>query len=260
MEVSPQKSKYESYDSITLTAVPSAGYTFESWTGEIGGIDPEQNPVIFVMGNDLDNNRHFTANFALSDVRYSVTAIAEPSGGGSIESLPEQTAEGYLVNETVTLRAVADEGYVFSHWTGDLGGVEESRTILVSENKSVTAVFNPKVTVYCSPSEGGSYVVEPESPGGYTVGTEVTISVEAAKGYRFVGWEGDASGSDRSITLTMDEPRTVTARFAERSSSSTWWLWVILGLVGLFGALVLVRLAYARMNRGVLDEPEQLDD
>jgi hypothetical protein len=143
---------------------------------------------------------------------------------------------------------------------GDLAGSENPRTVLVSEDKSFTAIFNPMVTTYCSPYEGGSVALEPaQSSNEYDAGTDATIRATAAKGYRFLSWEGDASGSDRSITITVDEPKSIGARFVGQSPSR-WWLWVTIGLIGLLGALILLRLVYARMNRGVLDEPSQPDD
>lgn len=173
---------------------------------------------------------------------------------------PEQPAGGYQVNEKVTVSAVAQVGYVFNRWTGDLAGTENYRTILVGEDKSLTAIFNSTLTIYCSPSEGGSVALEPaQSINGYAAGTEAAISAKASKGYRFVTWEGDASGSDRAIKITVDEAKTITARFAEQSSSR-WWLWVILGLGCLFGALIILRLVYARMNREALDETQYPDE
>jgi uncharacterized repeat protein (TIGR02543 family) len=244
-----------------LTVVPSAGYVFDNWSGQTQGIAGlHQNPVSFLMGDRTDDNRVITANFTPSDLRYSVTAIVEPSGGGSVRFQSAQTSDGYAVNQSISVLAVAQTGYVFSRWMGDLAGSENPRTILVSEDKSITAIFNPTVTVYCSPSEAGSVALEPaQSINGYAAGTEALISARAKKGYRFVSWEGDESSSDRSITITVDAPKTITARFVEQSQSR-WWLWVILGSVGLCCALVLLRVVNARMNRGVEDEPPEPDE
>jgi uncharacterized repeat protein (TIGR02543 family) len=207
-----------------------------------------------------DANRAITANFTPSDVYYSISTVLEPSSGGSVRLDPEQPSDGYPVNENVTVFAVPQTGYVFSLWTGDLRGKTNPRTILVSGDKAITAIFNPTVTTYCSPSAGGSVVLDPaHSSNGYDAGTEVTISAKPAKGYRFVGWDGDLSGSAKSVTITVNEAKTTTAKFAEESASR-WWLWVILSVGGLFGALILVRLVYARMNRGALDAPQQPDE
>jgi hypothetical protein len=212
------------------------------------------------MGDSPDNNRAMIANFIPSDLRYTLTASSEPSGGGSIAFQPDQQSGGYPVNTSVTVRAVEQTGYVFSRWVGDLAADENPRTILVSEDKSITAIFNPTVTMYSSPSEGGSVALQPaQSSKGYAAGTQVTMTAEPAKGYRFVSWEGYMSTSANPITVTVDAPKAVTAKFVEQSHSR-WWLWVILGVGGLFGALILLRLVYARMNRGALDETQYPDE
>jgi hypothetical protein len=213
-----------------------------------------------VIGDLWDNEQDITANFIPSDLRCAVTAIPQPSAGGSVEVWPTQPVDGYPVNQSISVLAVTQTGYVFRRWMGDLAGSVNPRIVLVSENKSFTAIFNPMVATYCSPSEGGSVALEPaQSSNGYDAGTDVTVRATAAKGYRFLSWEGDASGSDRSVTITVDEPKTIRARFVGQSPSR-WWLWVIISLIALLGALILLRLAYARVNRGALDEPSQPDD
>jgi uncharacterized repeat protein (TIGR02543 family) len=254
------QSKYDHLANVTLTALPSAGYIFESWSGHTDGInDVSQNPIIFRMGDRLDDDRVITANFAPSDLHHKVSVFTTPEVGGSVSLQPAQPAEGHRINESVSVFAVANPGYVFSRWSGAIAGSDNPRSIRVSEDKSITAIFNPTITIYCSPSQGGSVSLQPESPNGYDAGTKVTLSARSAKGYRFVGWDGDLAGSSKSVTITVDQAKTITARFAEESSSR-WWLWAMIGVGGLFGALVLVRLAYARMSRAALEERGQYDD
>ena len=180
-------------DDITLTAAPSVGCVFEDWTGEVDVIaNTSENPVTFKMGTNPDFNRVITANFALSNLRYTVSTTVEPARGGSVTLVPKQPAEGYRVNESVSVYAKPDgSGWVFSGWRGDLYGNDNPRTFLVSKDKSVTAIFTQ---VY------------------------------------------DISSTEQS--------------------SFPWWLWVIAGLGGLFGLVILVRLLYSRMNRSEWDEPE----
>jgi len=138
------KDKYPAVDYVTLTATPSAGYDFDSWSGQTEGIaELHQNPVTFLMGDRTDNNRVMTANFIQSDLRYTVIAACEPSGGGSVMLSPEQPLDGYLLNQSVSVLATAQTGYVFSQWSGDLVGSENPQTFLVSSNKTITAVFVP---------------------------------------------------------------------------------------------------------------------
>jgi len=47
----------------------------------------------------------------------------------------------YEADSTVTLTAVPDTGAVFDHWEGDATGTSPTVDILMSSDKSVTAVF-----------------------------------------------------------------------------------------------------------------------
>jgi uncharacterized repeat protein (TIGR02543 family) len=49
----------------------------------------------------------------------------------------------------------------------------------------------------------------------YTIGTNATLTATPALGYVFSGWTGDASGTENSLTLTMDIDKTVGASFAQ---------------------------------------------
>lgn len=245
---------------MTLTAVPAAGYVFGGWSGQTEGIgDLSQNPVTFQMGDRADNNRVITAGFVESNMLCSVAASAEPSNGGSIQLQPAQPANGYPVNQDVSARAIAQSGYIFSHWTGDLNGIENPRSLRADEDKSLTAVFNPTVTILTSPTEAGSVLLEPQSMRGYPAGTEVELTAKASKGYRFLSWEGDVSGSNSSITITVDQPVTITASFVAEAPSR-WWLWFLLGLAGLLGALVLSRLTYVRITGRARQESYWTDE
>ncbi|MFN2115694.1 MAG: InlB B-repeat-containing protein, partial [Anaerolineae bacterium] len=44
-------------------------------------------------------------------------------------------------------------------------------------------------------------------------GTEVTLTASAAAGYRFIGWEGDLSGSDITGSVSVGPDKSVVARF-----------------------------------------------
>jgi hypothetical protein len=50
---------------------------------------------------------------------------------------------------------------------------------------------------------------------GYRYGEQVTLTAEPALGYRLVRWRGSATGSASSVTVTMNEYRSVVADFEE---------------------------------------------
>lgn len=64
----------------------------------------------------------------------------------------------------------------------------------------------------------GNVVLSPIG-GTYQEGTEVTLTAQTLNGSEFLGWSGDASGTDAKITIVMDSDKEVTAEFS--SSSST---------------------------------------
>ena len=73
-----------------------------------------------------------------------------------------------------------------------------------------------------SDARGGSLQLQYGAPdlsrgdwtGTWIAGVPVTLNAEPALGWRFVRWEGDASGTDPHLTLTPETDTTVTAVFA----------------------------------------------
>ncbi len=61
------------------------------------------------------------------------------TSGGSIGYSPK--ASSYAAGTVVSLHANADDGYIFSHWSGDASGTEDDITIRMDGNRSVTAHF-----------------------------------------------------------------------------------------------------------------------
>ena len=191
-----------------MTAVPCEGYQFENWAGDVSGTEAT---VTFTM----DRSRTITANFAVSSVRYVITVASIPSSGGSVILDPNQS--DYLVNQTVSAAACPSEGYVFSHWSGDLTGSSSPASLLVNDNKSIMAVFNPLLEVREAPADGGRVEASPSTTGGYALGTVVSLNARPALGYLFKEWTGEVAGipdvSKSAVIVTMDTPRTLTANF-----------------------------------------------
>ena len=52
----------------------------------------------------------------------------------------------------------------------------------------------------------------------YDHGTEVTLTPQAGSGAAFAEWQGDATGSDDPLTVTMDGTKTITAIFNSTSA------------------------------------------
>ena len=70
------------------------------------------------------------------------TLTVDPTTNGSIEVSPEATDNKYLLGTEVTLTAVADNGFKFMSWTGDVTGDSATQTLTMDADKTVGATFD----------------------------------------------------------------------------------------------------------------------
>ena len=81
----------------------------------------------------------YTADFMTQNL---LTTSVSPSSGGSVTVNPTSPDGYYNSGTPVELRAVANSGYVFYSWQGDLAGMTNPQSIVMSAPRSVTAVFS----------------------------------------------------------------------------------------------------------------------
>lgn len=80
-------------------------------------------------------------NLRIEEHSLSVTT----SGNGSVDVVPNQ--DTYSFGQQVTLTAMADPGWVFSGWSGDLAGNDNPVTLTISGDHKVTATFADSATL-----------------------------------------------------------------------------------------------------------------
>lgn len=150
-------------------------------------------------------NQDYTASF----VQYQLTISV--GTGGTTDPLPGTYTYNY--GTEVSIKAIADSGYKFSGWSGDVSGTTNPLTITMYANKSIKANFIRQYTLIIAAGTGGT--TNPAS-GTYTYdsGTQVTITAVANSGYKFTGWSGSVSGTTNPITITMDSDKSITASFS----------------------------------------------
>jgi uncharacterized repeat protein (TIGR02543 family) len=112
----------------------------------------------------------------------------------------------------VTLTAVPAQDYSFSGWKGDAKGAANPVTVTMDKDKTVTADFDPLTFTLEIKAKNGSVTVSPKKEK-YNKGESVTLTAVPASGYSFKNWKGDAKGGAASVTITMNENKTVTANF-----------------------------------------------
>ncbi len=185
---------------VTLTATPDYGYSFQEWSGDLTGAD---NPVTI----SIDSNMTITALFTeLPRYTLSVNAV-----NGSVTLDPEGGT--YYEGTVVNLTAIPDTGYRFVIWTGDISGNEPSASVTMNKDMSVSAGFMelPKYLI-TTDAINGTIVLDPEG-GRYYQGTEVSLQAIPDNGYEFSNWSGDLSGTSPEETIIVNNHLFVSAIF-----------------------------------------------
>ncbi|MEM1563025.1 MAG: DUF2341 domain-containing protein [Candidatus Bathyarchaeia archaeon] len=190
-------------DIVKLTAVPNVGWSFSNWTGDLTG---NQNPTTIIM----NGNKKVTAVF--TQCRYNLTITIAGKGNVTVE--PYKTA--YTYGENVTLTAIADSGWMFVGWGGDVSSNENPITIMMDGNKSITATFvlREGYTLTINISGNGAVNKDPNYEV-YTYGENVTLIAVPDPGWKFIGWSGDITGNRNPYSIVMDGNKTVYATFIQ---------------------------------------------
>jgi len=173
------------------------------------------NASAVTVGEGLSTGIDF--NFRIT---YNYTLILAASGRGTTD--PSLGIHTFCEEKEVTITAIPDTDYGFSHWSGNIPqGYETDNplTITVDSDKSITANFvQLKCTLSISSDMGGT--TDP-SPGSYKydTGTQVSVTAIPNSGYQFSEWSGNVFGTSNPITITMDEDKSVTAHFTALPST-----------------------------------------
>ena len=70
---------------------------------------------------------------------FSIELLAQPLAGGSVSGAGE-----FSSGSSRTLTATPNDGYTFSHWSGDVNGSSNPISIVLSSQVSLTANFESK--------------------------------------------------------------------------------------------------------------------
>jgi Divergent InlB B-repeat domain len=157
-------------------------------------------------------------NSSIFEPALATFSLAASTTNGSIQLNP--SGGTYAEGTQVTVTALANNGYSFGSWGGDLSGSTNPQTITMDSNKTVTASFSQTTYTLTETSPNGSVTFNP--PGGvYTNGQVVTVTANPDNGYSFGSWGGDLNGSTNPQTITMDGNKTITASFSQTTYTLT---------------------------------------
>ena len=190
--VTPGSGSYRAGSEISLTATPFDSYTFTDWSGDIISSD---NPVSFTLDSSMNIRANYTGV-------YRLTTQAE---NGRVDT------SGGLFNEgtSISLHAIADSGYAFSQWTGDITSNENPVELVMDSDKEIRALF-VKLYKLTTAAEFGTIDT---SGGTFPADSELYLTVTPDSGYVFDHWSGDIAGNDNPVRIVFTSDKYVVANF-----------------------------------------------
>jgi murein tripeptide amidase MpaA len=156
---------------------------------------PLSNPVRYVtFASDSDARGDFYVDNVFSPAidRHKLTITVE--GNGSVTIVPAESS--YADGTEVELTAVADSGWYFSEWSGDLTGSQTPINIIMNGDKTITATFNEipaNFTIVVLPD---TQFYSESYPGIFDNQTQWIVDNAAGMNILFVLHEGDLVNND----------------------------------------------------------------
>ena len=201
--ISSSGGTYQEGDTVTITATPNTGYTFNNWTG---GVESSSNEITLTVNTDITVTANFNAN--------QYTLNVNSGTGGSVSS----SGGTYNYGDTVTITATPNTGYTFNNWTGGSSSSNSEITVTINSDLSLSAGFTARQTVslQVNNDNGGvlNYTGNFGSSGSVPSNTNqsitlyenetITFSVTYNLGWYLDSWGGDLSGNEDSKSVTLD--------------------------------------------------------
>jgi uncharacterized repeat protein (TIGR02543 family) len=155
------------------------------------------------------------ATFTQNEYSLTVTMV----GNGNVVKDPDQAT--YHYGDIVELTAIADPGWTFSHWDGDLTGSTNPDYLTITDNMDVEATFTQNEYTLTIIIDGQGTVIKDPNQTTYTYNTIVELTAVADPNWIFSSWSGDLTGNENPDTITMTGNKTVTAHFILTGEDTT---------------------------------------
>jgi hypothetical protein len=215
---------FEPGDSVSLTAVPDPGYTFNGWTTTgipAGTINPASTTVSFAMNGNYSIHADFKR-----DVPVTYTLQVSSDVGGHVT--PAEGSFTHNPGTWVVLRALADPGYTFDGWTttgipaGTINLASPAVWFAMNGNYTIHAKFKRDVPVSYTlevSSGAGGHVIPAEGSSTHRPGSLVSLTALADAGYIFDGWTttgipaGSVNPASPTVSFAMNGNYSFHANF-----------------------------------------------
>lgn len=131
-----ENKKYEAGYNIYLVDQNTAFKANENWQTDylVDNVHPSS------VGYSVMANVFFNVLRTVAFPELTLTLLVNPEGGGNVNADPDK--DNYFYNERVTLTAVPNANYEFSHWSGDIDiNSSNPRSIIMIRDRTIVANF-----------------------------------------------------------------------------------------------------------------------
>ncbi len=220
---------YDEGEVVTVEAMSAEGWYFNNWTGDYGG-EQENECINITMDEDKEVTAHFKEHEAYFEVEIidydeevkigeDITVEYSVINTGGFEGTQDIVlfldGDAVKTKTDITLKTGEEYESEFT-WEAEESGEQEFEVrssddashgiIMIKETVSYTLTAN---------IEGeGEVDIDPDE-NKYENGTKVTLTAVPEEGWYFEEWTGDHTGSEKEITITMNDDKNITATFEE---------------------------------------------
>ena len=213
-------------EQLTLESGSSISYSREISTGSnivlswITGTSTYQcsfdikfdNGVLIYHGASLNSsfNHELNINCAVATASHTITAVADPEEGGTVEG-----AGTYDAGTVITLTATPNAGYSFVHWkeNGTAVSSDANYSFIVSADRNLVAFFSLPLTVSVTTNmaAGGTAT----GAGTFNYGNYCTLRATPNEGYLFLNWSknGEVVSCNANYSFAVTEEAEIEAVF-----------------------------------------------
>lgn len=185
---------------LSNTKPTRTGYTFNGWNTSKDGTGTK-----YSAGATYKDNKSRTLYAQWKVNSYSISVKSADSTMGNVIG-----GGTYNYDKTVTISAVANDGYQFVKWND--GNTSSSRQVKVNGAATYTAYFKARsftMTVYSDDVSMGTV----DGGSAYNYHTNATITAYPKTGHHFVEWDDGDTSNPRSVYMEGND--SYTAYFAK---------------------------------------------
>lgn len=204
ISLNPPGGSYASNTVVTLTATPSPGWIFLKWLGDASGANSSTNLIV-------------TRNKSVQAV-FGTTLNTTAAGGGSVVLNPPGGV--YPYGSVVQVSGIPQLGNFFGIWNNAASGnINPFLFTVTNANPTVSSIFGAvgggQAALTVVPIGHGQISVNPRA-NVYATGSGVTITATPESGQSFIGWSGDATGTQNPLPVTLNASKLIYANFTKR--------------------------------------------